>query len=57
MKSSCTFDERFMPTRKLAWAAWNYHINQDSALPVSLTYNMNILQNLKINCTNFLGYA
>jgi len=43
------FDERFMPRRKLAWAAWNYHINQDSALPVSLTYNMNILQNLKIN--------
>ena len=41
------FDERFMPTRKLAWAAWNYHINQDSDSPVSLTYNMNILQNLK----------
>jgi predicted NAD/FAD-binding protein len=43
------FDERFMPRRKLAWAAWNYHISQESTLPVSLTYNMNILQNLKIN--------
>jgi predicted NAD/FAD-binding protein len=43
------FDERFMPRRKLAWAAWNYHISEDSSSPVSLTYNMNILQNLKTN--------
>jgi predicted NAD/FAD-binding protein len=40
------YDERFMPKRKLAWAAWNYHINQNIHSPVSLTYNMNILQNL-----------
>jgi predicted NAD/FAD-binding protein len=43
------FDERFMPRRKLAWAAWNYHVAEDSSSPVSLTYNMNILQNLKTN--------
>ena len=40
------YDESFMPKRKLAWAAWNYHINQNIHSPVSLTYNMNILQNL-----------
>jgi len=43
------FDERFMQRRKLAWAAWNYHVAEDSSSPVSLTYNMNILQNLKTN--------
>ena len=43
------YDEDFMPKRKLAWAAWNYHINQNIHSPVSLTYNMNILQNLITN--------
>ena len=43
------YDESVMPRRKLAWAAWNYHINKDISSPVSLTYNMNILQNLKTN--------
>lgn len=42
------YDDLFMPKRKLAWAAWNYHINDNFNSPVSLTYNMNILQNLKI---------
>lgn len=41
------YDDDFMPKRKLAWAAWNYHINHSDISPVSLTYNMNILQNLK----------
>jgi len=41
------YDESFMPKRKLAWAAWNYHINDNPTSPASLTYNMNILQNLK----------
>ena len=41
------YDESFMPKRKLAWAAWNYHINNNPTSPASLTYNMNILQNLK----------
>ena len=43
------YDESFMPKRKLAWAAWNYHINSNPTSPASLTYNMNILQNLKTN--------
>ena len=39
-------DESLMPRRKLAWAAWNYHIPQDSSRHVAVTYNMNILQGL-----------
>ena len=35
-----------MPKRKLAWAAWNYHIGSDLESPVALTYNMNILQSI-----------
>jgi predicted NAD/FAD-binding protein len=41
------YDDNFMPKRKLAWAAWNYHINHSDTSPASLTYNMNMLQNLK----------
>ena len=39
-------DESLMPRRKLAWAAWNYHIPRDTARHVAVTYNMNILQGL-----------
>ena len=42
-------DESLMPTRRRAWAAWNYHIPQDSARHVAVTYNMNILQGLTSN--------
>jgi predicted NAD/FAD-binding protein len=35
-----------MPRRKLAWAAWNYHLPRDAARHVAVTYNMNILQSL-----------
>lgn len=38
-------DARLMPRRRLAWAAWNYHVRPDGG-PVALTYNMNILQRL-----------
>jgi predicted NAD/FAD-binding protein len=39
-------DTSVLPKKKLAWAAWNYHLlNQDDGR-VALTYNMNILQNL-----------
>ena len=41
------YDDHFMPKRKLAWAAWNYHIDDNANSPASLTSNMNILQNLK----------
>jgi predicted NAD/FAD-binding protein len=37
-------DERLLPKRKKAWAAWNYHLSSDKSKPASLTYNMNILQ-------------
>ncbi len=39
-------DESLMPRRKLAWAAWNYHIPTDPSRHVAVTYNMNILQGL-----------
>ncbi len=42
-------DESLMPTRRRAWAAWNYHIPRDMARHVAVTYNMNILQGLKAN--------
>jgi predicted NAD/FAD-binding protein len=39
-------DTRLMPRRRLAWAAWNYHVLPAGGQPVALTYNMNILQRL-----------
>jgi predicted NAD/FAD-binding protein len=40
-------DVSLMPKRKLAWAAWNYHVTNPHAKQVAVTYNMNILQNLQ----------
>lgn len=39
-------DARLMPQRRLAWAAWNYHILREATDRAALTYNMNILQSL-----------
>lgn len=39
-------DQRLMPRRRLAWAAWNYHLPADTRKHVSVTYNMNILQSI-----------
>jgi predicted NAD/FAD-binding protein len=39
-------DTRLLPRRRLAWAAWNYHVIPGHRGPVALTYNMNILQRL-----------
>jgi predicted NAD/FAD-binding protein len=39
-------DIRLMPRRRLAWAAWNYHIPQGPVERAAVTYNMNILQSL-----------
>jgi predicted NAD/FAD-binding protein len=39
-------DARMLPQRKLAHAAWNYYLSGRDDLPVSVTYSMNILQNL-----------
>lgn len=41
------YDRSLMPKRKLAWAAWNYHITDKPTGKVQVTYNMNILQGLQ----------
>lgn len=58
-------DISMMPKRKLAWAAWNYHVTNPHAKQVAVTYNMNILQNLQskepllvtLNHTNLINPA
>ena len=40
-------DRSLLPKRELAWAAWNYHVSEQQSNKVQVTYNMNILQNLK----------
>ena len=40
-------DARMMPRRKLAWAAWNYHVTPTPMDRVAVTYNMNILQGIE----------
>ncbi len=37
-------DASVLPKRRLAWAAWNYHLLAEPGQGVALTYNMNILQ-------------
>lgn len=37
-------DTRLLPRRRLAWAAWNYHVPARPGDGVAVTYNMNILQ-------------
>ena len=39
-------DQNVLPKRRLAWAAWNYHLLPQNPSRVALTYNMNILQGL-----------
>jgi predicted NAD/FAD-binding protein len=41
-------DERLLPQRRLAHAAWNYHRLPGESGPVALTYHMNILQRLDV---------
>jgi uncharacterized protein len=41
------YDKKLMPKRKLAWAAWNYHVSTQPSNKVQVTYNMNILQNIQ----------
>jgi len=40
-------DASLMPKRKLAWAAWNYHVTARASDKVQVTYNMNILQGIR----------
>jgi predicted NAD/FAD-binding protein len=38
-------DSSVLPSNRRAWAAWNYHLPRQADQSVSVTYNMNILQN------------
>ncbi|MEQ9547734.1 MAG: FAD-dependent oxidoreductase [Marinobacter sp.] len=38
-------DSSVLPSNRRAWAAWNYYMPEHRTEPVSVTYNMNILQN------------
>ena len=40
-------DTRLLPSRKLAWASWNYRLGGQLEQPAALTYNMNILQGIE----------
>ena len=40
-------DTSLLPRRRLAWAAWNYHVLPEHRERVALTYNMNVLQGLR----------
>jgi uncharacterized protein len=41
-------DATLMPRRRLAWAAWNYHVQAPAQNRVCVTYNMNILQGIDV---------
>lgn len=44
-------DETVLPVRRRAWASWNYLIPRSSPDAANVTYNMNILQQLKSDST------
>jgi predicted NAD/FAD-binding protein len=44
-------DTRLLPKRALAWAAWNYHVPEQTEKAVAVTYNMNILQSIEAPVT------
>ncbi|GIU04314.1 NAD(P)/FAD-dependent oxidoreductase [Shewanella morhuae] len=46
-------DTTILPKRKVAWASWNYRLDGDTKRPASVTYNMNILQQLPANAPTF----
>jgi predicted NAD/FAD-binding protein len=40
-------DVALLPRKKIAWAAWNYHVTKPASERVAVTYNMNILQGIE----------
>ena len=44
-------DDRILPKRKAAWAAWNYHLADAKSSYATLSYNMNILQGIEAPVT------
>ena len=47
-------DTSLLPRRRLAQAAWNYHLLRNPQEPVALTYDMNVLQDLRHAPVRFL---
>ena len=39
-------DESLLPSKKAAWAGWNYHVPEEDLGRVAVTYDMNILQRI-----------
>mgnify|MGYP001272430750 FL=1 len=48
-------DESLMPKNKKAWSSWNSSINKENTSETSITYWLNLLQNLKTNKNIFLS--
>jgi len=46
-------DERLLPAIPKARASWNYHLSQSTTQPATVTYSMNILQNLPADAPQF----
>jgi predicted NAD/FAD-binding protein len=42
-------DTSVLPKRRKVWASWNYRIPREPQSTVAVTYDMNILQSLKVN--------
>jgi len=40
-------DTSVLPRRRRAWGAWNYHIRDEEDAPVTVTYDMNVLQSIE----------
>lgn len=46
-------DAKLLPPIPAAVASWNYHLDSNKAKPASVTYSMNILQNLPADAPSF----
>ena len=46
-------EPRWLPTRKRAWASWNYRLSEQDQASACVTYNMNILQGLPADAPLF----
>jgi predicted NAD/FAD-binding protein len=44
-------DTNLLPERELAWASWNFQLDNDRTRPAAVTYNMNILMGLESDTT------
>jgi predicted NAD/FAD-binding protein len=45
------YDTKLLPKHPRAWASWNYVTTSDTAAPVAVTYNLNLLQRLNSSNT------